>query len=185
MNRIFHHFIKIYSTVFCIGCVRYFPGSICSLFTSIIFYFFYIFFLKGFSYTNNIQLFFFTLKIFLSLAFWVACSCWIVQIYIKIFNPVEIDSKEIVIDEFIGQFFLNFLCFFIQIFFEIYFDENLILYLTILFFLFRFFDILKPWPIYIIDNNYKNAFSILLDDILAAIFAFIFFISYLLILFQL
>jgi len=37
--------------------------------------------------------------------------------------------------------------------------------------LFRFFDILKPWPIRKIDKSVKGGFGIMLDDILAGIFA--------------
>jgi phosphatidylglycerophosphatase A len=37
--------------------------------------------------------------------------------------------------------------------------------------MFRVFDITKPWPINYIDQKYKNAFGVMLDDIIAAIFA--------------
>ena len=39
------------------------------------------------------------------------------------------------------------------------------------FVLFRFFDILKPWPIKIADRRVKGGFGIMLDDVLAAVFA--------------
>ena len=39
------------------------------------------------------------------------------------------------------------------------------------FFLFRFFDILKPWPIRRIDRQLANAHGVMLDDVLAGIFA--------------
>ena len=35
---------------------------------------------------------------------------------------------------------------------------------------FRFFDILKPFPINYIDYNYKNGFGVVFDDIVAGIF---------------
>lgn len=38
---------------------------------------------------------------------------------------------------------------------------------------FRLFDIWKPWPISVADRKLKNAFGIMFDDILAAIFALI------------
>ena len=38
------------------------------------------------------------------------------------------------------------------------------------FLLFRFFDILKPWPIYIVDKL-RTSLSILLDDVIAGIFS--------------
>lgn len=37
--------------------------------------------------------------------------------------------------------------------------------------LFRFFDILKPWPIKQIDKSVKGGFGIMLDDVLAGVFA--------------
>lgn len=37
--------------------------------------------------------------------------------------------------------------------------------------LFRFFDILKPWPIRWLDAKVKGGFGIMIDDVLAGIFA--------------
>lgn len=39
------------------------------------------------------------------------------------------------------------------------------------FVLFRFFDILKPWPISIADKELHGGFGIMLDDVIAGIFA--------------
>ena len=39
------------------------------------------------------------------------------------------------------------------------------------FILFRFFDILKPWPIKVIDKRVAGGLGIMLDDVLAGIFA--------------
>ncbi|MCK4609259.1 MAG: phosphatidylglycerophosphatase A [Gammaproteobacteria bacterium] len=39
------------------------------------------------------------------------------------------------------------------------------------FIIFRLFDIWKPWPICVIDKKVQNGLGIMLDDILAAIFA--------------
>lgn len=69
------------------------------------------------------------------------------------------DSKMIVIDEVAGMWIamipaaLNPL----HIFFA--------------FVLFRFFDILKPWPISFLDRNIKGASGVMLDDIVAGYFA--------------
>ena len=41
------------------------------------------------------------------------------------------------------------------------------------FILFRFFDILKPWPISIADKKLKGGLGIMLDDVIAGIFALI------------
>lgn len=37
--------------------------------------------------------------------------------------------------------------------------------------LFRFFDILKPWPIRFFDARIKNGFGVMFDDVLAALYA--------------
>lgn len=39
------------------------------------------------------------------------------------------------------------------------------------FLLFRLFDILKPWPIRVLDRSIKGGIGIMLDDVLAGIFA--------------
>ncbi len=39
------------------------------------------------------------------------------------------------------------------------------------FLLFRLFDILKPWPIRVLDRSIKGGMGIMLDDVLAGIFA--------------
>lgn len=39
------------------------------------------------------------------------------------------------------------------------------------FVLFRFFDVFKPWPISFFDKNVKGGFGVVLDDLVAALFA--------------
>ena len=39
--------------------------------------------------------------------------------------------------------------------------------------LFRFFDMLKPWPISWLDNHVHGGFGIMLDDIVAGVMAFV------------
>ncbi|MBX3447106.1 MAG: phosphatidylglycerophosphatase A [Parvibaculaceae bacterium] len=39
------------------------------------------------------------------------------------------------------------------------------------FFLFRFFDILKPWPIRVIERRFKGGFGVMIDDVFAALLA--------------
>jgi phosphatidylglycerophosphatase A len=41
----------------------------------------------------------------------------------------------------------------------------------IAFLLFRFFDIIKPWPIRLADRHLKNGFGVMFDDLLAAGYA--------------
>ena len=37
--------------------------------------------------------------------------------------------------------------------------------------LFRVFDIVKPWPVNLADKNVKGGFGVMLDDLLAAVYA--------------
>ena len=80
------------------------------------------------------------------------------------------DARQIVIDEVIGQsipiLFIEYIIF-LQ---TQSFGADLYLYVAS-FFLFRFFDILKPFPIRYFDKNYKNSFGILFDDVLAGVYA--------------
>jgi len=48
-----------------------------------------------------------------------------------------------------------------------------VLWMVIGFALFRFFDILKPWPIRWLDAKVHGGFGIMIDDVLAGIFALI------------
>ena len=41
------------------------------------------------------------------------------------------------------------------------------------FILFRFFDILKPWPIGAVDRRVHGGFGIMIDDVLAGVYAWI------------
>jgi phosphatidylglycerophosphatase A len=101
----------------------------------------------------------------------------IITIYGSIFikkysiNKKHIDDKSIVLDEIVGQILTLEIIFF-------YFDleknilnlENILVIILCLV-NFRFFDILKTFPINIIDKKIKNGFGVMFDDILAAIFA--------------
>ena len=80
----------------------------------------------------------------------------------------NIDDKSIVIDEIIG--YLSFM---------IFFDIN-ITNIIIGFLLFRFFDILKPFPISYVDKKIKNSFGVIFDDLLAGFFSgiLLFYINY-------
>ena len=82
------------------------------------------------------------------------------------------DTRQIVIDEVIGQSIPIFLIEYIVYSQTQSFGADLYLY-VISFFLFRFFDILKPFPIGYFDKNYKNSFGILFDDVLAGIYTLV------------
>ena len=49
--------------------------------------------------------------------------------------------------------------------------EKSIFWLALVFVSFRFFDILKPWPIRDVDHSLKGGLGIMLDDLIAALFA--------------
>jgi phosphatidylglycerophosphatase A len=50
-------------------------------------------------------------------------------------------------------------------------SEKSFLALALVFVFFRFFDILKPWPIRDVDHSLKGGLGIMLDDLIAAVFA--------------
>ena len=85
----------------------------------------------------------------------VALSWWVC---VEVHKDTKSDSSEIVIDEFAGMFVA---CMFI------YHD---FISLAFAFLFFRFFDIVKPWPISWADKNIKNGLGILIDDLLAGLF---------------
>ena len=141
---------SIIVTLFNVGKFPFAPGTIGSIFS----------FLLLFLLINSIQYIFF-LIIFIII--------FIVSIYfINIYNEktIEKDSKEIIIDEFLG-------CYFIFIFFPIFKNENIYVFLLLSFILFRILDILKPFPINLIDKKFKNSYGIILDDILAGLYTVI------------
>ena len=75
------------------------------------------------------------------------------------------DPRQIVIDEVLGQSMPLILLLYLSqnnqldIQIEIYYALSLVF--------FRFFDILKPFPVSYFDKNFKNYFGIIMDDIMA------------------
>jgi len=49
--------------------------------------------------------------------------------------------------------------------------EKSVFAFALVFVFFRFFDILKPWPIRDVDHSLKGGFGIMLDDLIAALYA--------------
>ena len=150
----------IFATFFGVGFIKIIPGTFASLFTSIIF--FYLFRL----YISIEHFLFLCLAIILVFTY----SLYAIKTIENKFK--QKDAKQIVIDEVIGQsipiLFIEYITY-LQI---QSFGADLYLYI-ISFFLFRFFDILKPFPIRYFDKNYKNSFGILFDDVLAGIYTLI------------
>ena len=86
----------------------------------------------------------------------------LVKVYLIATKQQKIDPKEVVFDEIFAVMLICFLAQFITK--EIDFAK----YLSI-FGLFRIFDILKPYPICVVDKKMKNTTGIMLDDIIAAL----------------
>jgi phosphatidylglycerophosphatase A len=82
---------------------------------------------------------------------------WSSHIYVR--KTGRIDPGEIVIDEVAGLW--------IALLFT---GGNLVL-CGAAFLFFRLFDIWKPWPINWLDQNVTGAFGVMIDDILAGIYA--------------
>ena len=146
-------FNLLFLTCFQIAKLKIAPGTIASLFTCIVFLFL----------INFLSLFFI---LFL-----------IIIIFLYSLNAInnsyqEFDSKdpqEIVIDEFVGQM-LPLLA--IPVY-ETLYPSSKLFYCVVAFLLFRFFDILKPFPISYIDKNTTGALGVMLDDVVSGLFTIV------------
>ena len=147
-------FDSLFVTMFGLGKIKLIPGTFGSLATVIILYFL-----------------FHILKISSSIIL-----IGIIIIFIYSFPAIKNHTKdsknkdpgEIIIDEFIGQSIPIYL-------YEISHgtekspDEAIIFY-GICFILFRFFDIMKPFPVNFFDKNFKNSFGVIMDDVFAGLY---------------
>ncbi len=144
----------LFVTFFGIGTIRYAPGTITSLITT-------IFLFSSFHILNlsNVSI----LAILLIIFF---ISFFAVAHYIK--DDANKDPKEVVIDEVIGQSIPIYL-------YEISHgttkdSTEAILFYIYIFILFRFFDIKKPFPINFFDRKFKNSFGVIMDDVIAGFY---------------
>ena len=71
------------------------------------------------------------------------------------------DHGSIVIDEIVGVLVALFQC------------PAGFGWVILTFLLFRAFDILKPWPIWLVDRNIPGGFGIMLDDLIAGVYTLI------------
>ena len=143
------------STFFGNGYVSFIPGTLTSLSTLIILYvFFEVFNFKNLNY----------ILILYSIIFFYS-------FYAVMDSEMEFDNKDprqIVIDEVLGQA--------MPLIFIVYLSsKNLInipveIYYFLSFILFRFFDIVKPFPVSYFDKRHKNFFGIIMDDIMAGLY---------------
>ena len=99
--------------------------------------------------------------------FIIVISVYISTIVTK--DLIEKDHKSIVIDELAGIWLAMTPVIFIA---SSQYERSIYALLALI--IFRIFDISKPFPISYIDKNFKNAFGVVLDDLIAAIFAAIF-----------
>ena len=140
--------------MFGLGKIRFMPGTFGSLATTILL--FYL--LHVINISSNIILF-----------------GWII-IFIYSFYAVSThtkgnenkDPREIIIDEFLGQSIPIYL-------YEISHgttkeSNEAIIYYILFFVLFRYFDIMKPFPVSFFDKNFKNSFGVIMDDICAGLY---------------
>jgi len=128
-----------------IGLIRFAPGTFGSIFS-------WFLFIYLSHYLNMIVL--------TSLMFFL--GIWVCEIISK--DLEEKDDKSIVVDELIGMW--------IALMPTIYFadtqaERTTIAILALV--LFRFFDIVKPYPINLLDQKFKNGFGIVIDDVAAGI----------------
>ena len=147
-------FNYLFVTCFGIGSIRFAPGTITSLITTVFLY--SLFHIVNLS--NN------TILIILLIIF--IYSFFAVSEYIK-FSENK-DPKEVVIDEFIGQCIPIYL-------YEISHgavknSQEAVLFYLYIFILFRFFDIKKPFPINFFDKKFKNSFGVIIDDVIAGLY---------------
>ena len=145
---------SLFVTMFGLGKIKFIPGTFGSLATVIILYI--LFHLLNIS-PNLILLCLILIFLYSFLA---------VANHIK--DSKNKDPSEIIIDEFIGQSIPIYL-------YEISHgtektpDEAIIFY-GICFVLFRFFDIVKPFPVNFFDKNFKNSFGVIMDDVFAGFY---------------
>ena len=140
--------------MFGLGKIKFIPGTFGSLATTIIL--FYLF--HALNASPNIILI--VLVIIFIYSFYAVSS--------HIENNENKDPGEIIIDEFLGQSIPIYL-------YEISHGTSknpseAIIYYTIFFILFRYFDIMKPFPVSFFDKIFKNSFGVIMDDICAGFY---------------
>jgi phosphatidylglycerophosphatase A len=141
-------------TMFGLGKIKFMPGTFGSLATTI--FLFYLFHTLNIS-SNIILIGWIIVFIY---------SFYAISTYTK--DSENKDPGEIVIDEFLGQSIPIYL-------YEISHNltkerDEALIYYSIIFVLFRYFDIMKPFPVSFFDKNFKNSFGVIMDDICAGLY---------------
>ena len=150
-------FNSLFVTMFGLGKIKFIPGTFGSLATIVILYFLF----HIINVPSNLIL------IGLIVIFIYSFSA--VKNYIK--DTHNKDPREVVIDEFIGQSIPIYL-------YEISHgieksSSSAIIFYGICFILFRYFDIMKPFPVSYFDKNFKNSFGVIMDDVCAGLYVVI------------
>ncbi|MDR1499234.1 MAG: phosphatidylglycerophosphatase A [Rickettsiales bacterium] len=161
---------EVISTFFYSGKSRFCPGTMGSIATLPL-WFLIISFIVYYKLKPLLTLILFTTLVGI-------VGYWATKIYIA--ETHRDDPKEIVIDEVVGQL-LSFIFSFSFIFFvgnydilqihntSPYFLHTFLFLMPIVFF--RIYDITKPLIIGTVDRKMKNALGVMLDDVIAGIFA--------------
>ena len=147
-------FNSLLVTMFGLGKIKFMPGTFGSLATTI--FLFYLFHILNIS--SNI--------ILIGLIIIFIYAFYAISTHTR--DSENKDPGEIIIDEFLGQSIPIFL-------YEISHGTNkesneAIIYYTLFFILFRYFDIMKPFPVNFFDKNFKNSFGVIMDDICAGLY---------------
>ena len=146
------------STFFGYGYLTKIPGTITSAVTTIFLYIIYE--ILGYSNLN------FSIISFIILFFY---SFYAVKDSETEFKNK--DPRQIVIDEVLGQSMPLILVLYLNQTNQINLSIEIYYILSLIFF--RFFDILKPFPVSYFDKNHKNYFGIIMDDIMAGFYSMI------------
>ena len=144
------------STFFGCGYLTKIPGTITSIVTTILIYIAYEY--LGFTELKFSIIFFILLFLY---------SFYAVKNSESEFKNK--DPRQIVIDEVLGQSMPLILVLYLNQNNQLNIQIEIYYVLSLLFF--RFFDILKPFPVSYFDKNFKNYFGIIMDDIMAGIYS--------------
>ena len=145
-------------TLFGIGYFKYAPGTAASIITCA---------LCLLLYSLKIS---FILLIFLY-SIILVYSIILIDKFAKKFS--EVDAKEIVIDEFLGMSLPLIVFYSLSLFYDNEIDDFFLQAILPSLVLFRFFDIVKPYPINLIDKKLKNGLGVVMDDLIAGLFSLI------------
>ena len=147
-------FNSLFVTMLGLGKIKFIPGTFGSLVTIIILY--YLFHILKVS-PNTVLIGLIIIFLY---------SFYAISNHVK--NSENKDPGEIIIDEFLGQSIPIYL-------YEISHGTTkdageAIVYYALFFILFRYFDIMKPFPVSFFDKNFKNSFGVIMDDICAGFY---------------